>query len=100
MLRYGILMLATAAVNVAMAAESPKRLIETGPGERAWMTEEQIEQISEKRHLAGKCGGFFDVTELAADAKGLSTRLKEEPPALLTKAAFRARVPNQQRAVE
>ena len=44
-------------------AEAPDlRLIETSEGQRAWMSFEEIAQLSEKQHAAGKCGGFFDVT--------------------------------------
>ncbi len=40
-----------------------KRLIEVNPGEQFWATPAEIEAISEKAHLEGKCGGFMDITD-------------------------------------
>lgn len=46
------------------AAPAPgMRLIETGPGQRSWMSESRIEELSLSIHAAGRCGGFFDVTD-------------------------------------
>lgn len=39
------------------------RLIETGIGSRAWMSEAEIQELSKLQHAKGKCGGFVDVTE-------------------------------------
>lgn len=39
------------------------RLIEVNPGVQFWATPARIEQISEKAHLEGKCGGFMDITD-------------------------------------
>lgn len=40
-----------------------KRLIEVTPGEKLWVTPEQMQDRIEKTHEAGHCGGFFDVTD-------------------------------------
>jgi leucyl aminopeptidase len=39
------------------------RLIQMGPGERAWLNEAQITGLSRRAHEQGHCGGFMDVTE-------------------------------------
>lgn len=52
--------------GLSYAAESgspPLRLIETGPGERAWLNPVEIAEISARRHASGRCGGFIDVTD-------------------------------------
>lgn len=40
-----------------------KRLIQTAPNQKAWMSEDEIAEISMKVHEQGKCGGFMDVTD-------------------------------------
>ncbi len=57
------LVITSLAVSSAFAAPSGKRLIETKPGVRYWATAEELRSLSEKAHLAGKCGGFMDITD-------------------------------------
>ncbi len=47
----------------AYARSSGKRLIETAPAQRKWMTENEIFDLSRIGHERGVCGGFMDVTE-------------------------------------
>jgi leucyl aminopeptidase len=49
----------------AFSAEA-LRYVETAPGERSWMTEEAIEQLSHQKHQIGSCAGYFDLTDWPA----------------------------------
>src|SRR4051812_28794705 len=68
----------------AEAAQPPRRLIQTGPQQRAWMDEAQIDAISRVQHEAGKCGGYMDVTDtVARGADELIARSSLIPAALV-----------------
>jgi leucyl aminopeptidase len=41
-----------------------KRLIDTGNGKPKWMTLAQALHLGEEAHKAGRCGGFFDLTDM------------------------------------
>lgn len=50
-------------LSLSFAAPAGKRLIEVEPGVQFWASPAEIEKISEKAHLEGKCGGFMDITD-------------------------------------
>lgn len=67
-----------------------RRLIQLSEQKRVWLEPAQIQEISRKQHLAGRCGGYMDVTDsvaqgadaLFASSQGvlpLSVILKEGP---------------------
>jgi leucyl aminopeptidase len=55
---FGLLM-----ASGAIAAVPGQRLIETAPGQRAWLGIDEIARLSAAAHDRGACGGFMDVTE-------------------------------------
>jgi len=40
-----------------------KRLVQTSKTERSWLTQDQMDALSEVAHKAGKCGSYMDVTD-------------------------------------
>jgi leucyl aminopeptidase len=50
-------------VSLAGAPAEGLRLIETAPGQRAWMTPDEVIELAKKSHAEGHCGGFMDVSE-------------------------------------
>lgn len=70
MLKKGSIALGLLTASAAFAfAEEPLRLIETAPGKRAWMTQQEIHEISRRQHESGRCGGFMDVTDFPRQPK-------------------------------
>ncbi|HLE00299.1 MAG TPA: M20/M25/M40 family metallo-hydrolase [Bdellovibrionota bacterium] len=77
-------------VNVPVNA-SELRLIETGPGQRAWMTEQEIDALATARH-SGRSAGFMDVTDFAD--------VSDDIPYFQLKNVFENKAPSQQRIVD
>ncbi len=59
----GAVALAVTLFSGLASASEPLRLIQTGPQTRQWMSEAQVDELSEANHEAGRCPGFFDVTD-------------------------------------
>jgi len=47
----------------ATMPSGPRFLIQSGPTQTQWMTEEEIQTLSQAAHEAGHCGGFMDITD-------------------------------------
>lgn len=63
---FGLALVASLSLGTAFAVETPAeglRLIQTGDGQRAWMTQSEIAELARLSHAQGHCGGFMDVTE-------------------------------------
>ena len=58
-----LILASLSSLPIAFAAPAGKRLIEVKPGQQFWATPAQIESLSKKAHLEGKCGGFMDITD-------------------------------------
>ncbi len=71
-------------LSCAAFASDPRdegqRLIEYASGKRAWVSQDEMQLLSEEAHQVGSCGGFFDVTlwpEARAEVQKVWTTLDD-----------------------
>ncbi len=83
MKRYLLAVLVTAALTLSSALAAPLRLIQTSPTKRQWLSEEQIQMLSDQQHQKGRCGGFMDVTDTYAAYQKLGPAQTFRPVELL-----------------
>ena len=62
-LRAGVVLIAGVSAGFLTAQAAEPRRIQISPTETVWMKEGEMSLLSDKNHQAGRCAGFFDVTE-------------------------------------